>query len=175
MHHHPWTYLHIVERSLLERPTLIDHTAPGMVAHFPVRVVDLPLPVVIPWLAFAVAVAAIGVDHVARERRPDPGGRLARAAAVAIPLVAAIMVLGLVVYGESISFTALSMMGRIGTVTYLHGRFFVPILPVVLLAVPSISVTLVDRAPTCLLGWVVPVGSVGLACWFIVRVAQLYY
>ena len=175
-HAHPWGLVQVVANSLFRTPILIDHTLPGMLAHF-----HGSAPIgnrVTPWW-IALSVVGLGVlawrvdSSTARGGDPVESSRAPRtswAPAVVVGCIS-VAVLILVTIGEFLLFTLLA--AERTKVAYVEGRLFVPLLPLLLLLRNPRRVQLgrERRAP-----WVtvIPLGLALFATWYVMTAHHLY-
>ena len=175
-HAHPWGLVQVVANSLFRTPVLIDHTLPGMLAHF-----HGSAPIgnrVTPWW---IAVLVVGLGALAwrldssRSRHDEPvasdGTRLTRWAPAVVVGSISVAVLVMATVGEFLLFTLFA--AERTRVAYIEGRFFVPLLPLLLL--------LRNGRPTqhgpARRAWRVvglPLGLALFATWYVVTAHRLY-
>jgi hypothetical protein len=90
-----------------------------------------------------------------------------------IPVVVLVVVMALVLYGEALTLTPNLRIGP--NITYIEGRYFLPILPLLVLLPFSVPGTAIREGGRLGWAWTVPTGVVALAGWYAVLVAQRFY
>ena len=131
----------------------------------------------------AVSLIVLGLAVLALAMsRPRPGTRAGRrrtafdrAAVYVVPLVILLTVLALVLYGEALTFTRRLAPGV--RITFVEGRFFLPVLGVLLLPFSRSSPVGAHDGRTWVgwAGWAVLIGSAGIAVWSLAWLIDAQY
>jgi hypothetical protein len=180
---HPGGYLKIVGNSLLGTPLLLNHTIPGTVApswwllrprqhSVGESIGSLTITVIVFALALLAGLASDamrGARTSAADARSERRQSWVAWGAVAI---IGLVVSALIVYGESLVSTDDLWLNP--KITYIEGRFFLPILPLVLLPLAARG-RLLDGATTRAWAWALPVSLVVLTGWTVARFGQLSF
>ena len=168
---HPWSFLRIVFRSLFGTRILLDHTAPGTVAWFRVGGENPTPPLLVQLPVLGLAVLAIASDR-ARGAAATARSTFERfAPAVVVPTIF-VAVTALVCFGEAIAYAPPLALDP--NIEFIEGRFYLPVLPLVLLAVP-LRRSSSDRATGGRLLWLLPASALALNAWYLLRIDQLYF
>ena len=162
---HPVDFARIAVHSAFGTMLIPTHTWPTTIANTrPALGRTAVAPPAVSLIALGLAVLALAMS---RTRPGTSAGRrrttFDRAAVYVVPLVILLTVLALVLYGEALTFTPPLASGV--RITFVEGRFFLPVLGVFLLPFSRSTQcethdgrTWVGRA-----GWTVLIGSVGIA------------
>jgi uncharacterized membrane protein len=171
---HPLGFLKIGTRSVFGTTLLPTHTWPTLVASLvgarPTRA--FAAPPVVSLVALGLAIVGLAMTRMASGDGAAARTTFDRVAVYAIPAVVFLTVLALVVYGEAITFTAPLATGV--NVTFVEGRFFVPVLGVLLVPLAR-SGTVAVRSGPAWAGWTMLLGSAGLAIWSLAWLVDLQY
>ncbi|HEY7939106.1 MAG TPA: DUF2142 domain-containing protein, partial [Acidimicrobiales bacterium] len=174
---HPVGYLRIVGHSLFGTWLLVNHTIPGMAApawwHLQSRAPGVGESTVSLVVTVALIVGAFLLACRPRSGTADEGGAGARLASRreelliwAVLGVILVLVFALVVYGESVASAADLRTNPV--INYIEGRYFLPILPLLLLPLAARG-RLLDGATTRAWAWALPVSLVVLTGWTVAR------
>jgi uncharacterized membrane protein len=174
---HPVDFARIAVHSAFGTMLIPTHTWPTTIANTrPALGRTAVAPPAVSLIALGLAVLALAMS---RTRPGTSAGRrrttFDRAAVYVVPLVILLTVLALVLYGEALTFTPPLASGV--RITFVEGRFFLPVLGVFLLPFSRSTQcethdgrTWVGRA-----GWTVLIGSVGIAVWSLAWLIDTQY
>jgi uncharacterized membrane protein len=164
---HPIDFVRLAVHSAFGTMLLPTHTWPTVVANtFPAGLAhNVAAPPAVSLIALALVVLALATSRTGSDA--SSGSRRTafdRVAVYAIPLVILFTVLALVLYGEALTHTSLLAPGV--RITFVEGRFFAPVLGVLLVPLSrSTRVESGDGVSWAWAGWAVVVGTAGLLAW----------
>jgi uncharacterized membrane protein len=179
---HPLGFAYLAVRSVFGTTRVVSHTVPGMVAQFSEVFGPTVAPIGMTLLALGLGLVALATDGVGSRRsggastsRVDGDGgddRYDHITRLVIPVVVLVVVMALVLYGEALALTPNLRIGP--NITYIEGRYFLPILPLLLLPLAARG-RLLDGATTRAWAWALPVSLVVLTGWTVARFGQLSF
>lgn len=171
---HPGDFARLATRSVFGTTLLPTHTWPTLVAStYPARAAHtFAAPPLVSLIALGLAVLGLAVSRTPIDPGSGRASTLDRFAVYAIPILILGTVLALVVYGEALTFT--HPLAPDVNVTYVEGRFFVPVLGVLLLPLARSRRVTASTGPAWAC-WTICAGSAGIVVWSLAWLIALQY